>query len=99
MTKSEALGIVLQALENVSEELDPSERFKICETTPLFGSDSVIDSLSLVSMIVDVEQAASDAAGRPVSLTDDRALSQPVSPFRNPDTLSNYIVTLLQDRG
>lgn len=99
MTKSEALAIVLRALENVNDELDPSERFEISESTPLFGSDSVIDSLSLVSLIVDVEQAASDAAGRPISLTDDRALSQAASPFRSPNTLSAYIVALVHEKG
>jgi hypothetical protein len=34
-----------------------------------------------VSVIVDVEGAVSEQAGRDISLTDDRAMSQAVSPF------------------
>lgn len=92
MTKVEALRIVLDALDRLNAELD--DPIEVGPHTQLFGADAVIDSLSLVSVIVDVEADASDALGFPVSLTDDQALNQPVSPFTNPDTLAAYIVGL-----
>lgn len=92
MTKQEALRMVLAALENLNLELD--EPIEVGATTKLFGAEAVIDSLSLVSVIVDVETDVSDALGYPVSLTDDRAISQSVSPFTDPDTLADYIVSL-----
>lgn len=92
MTRDEALRIVLSALENLNGELD--EPIAVEPTTKLFGADAVIDSLSLVSVIVDVETDASEALGFAVSLTDDRAINQPVSPFTDPNTLADYIVTL-----
>lgn len=97
MNKDEAIEIVLRALENLNSELDPP--IEVSPQTPLFGSEAVVDSLSLVSIIVDVESEASDAAGKPISLTDDRALNQSVSPFTNPDILSDYIVLLANERG
>ena len=97
MTKEEALRIVLNALEAVNAELD--QPIAVEPHTRLFGADAVIDSLSLVSVIVDVEAEASDALGFPVSLTDDRAINQPVSPFTDPDTLAAYLVTLAAERG
>lgn len=97
MTKEEALQIVLGALEDLNRELD--EPIEISPTVTLFGADSVIDSLSLVSLIVDVETKASDDLGSPISLTDDRAINQQVSPFTNPDTLAEYIVMLTNERG
>jgi len=97
MIKEEALAIVLRALENLNAELD--EPIEVGPATKLFGADAVIDSLSLVSVIVDVETDASDALGFPVSLTDDRAINQPVSPFRDPETLADYIVTLADARA
>jgi acyl carrier protein len=92
MTQDEALQIVYRALERLNEELDAP--VDITPHTQLFGADAVIDSLSLVSVIVDVEAEASEAIGQPVSLTDDRAINQPVSPFRDPQTLAAYIVSL-----
>ncbi|MDP1028809.1 hypothetical protein Q5H91_16430 [Sphingomonas sp. KR1UV-12] len=92
MTKDDALQIVLRALERLNEELD--EPVDVGPRTPLFGADAVIDSLSLVSVIVDVEAEASEALGKPVSLTDDRAINQPTSPFTDPETLAGYITSL-----
>jgi acyl carrier protein len=97
VTKEEALRIVLSALENLNGELD--EPIAVEPTTKLFGAEAVIDSLSLVSVIVDVESDASAALGFPVSLTDDRAINQPTSPFTDPDTLADYIVALASERA
>lgn len=97
--KDEALGIVFRALENLNEELDDESKVEISPRTCLFGADAAIDSLSLVSVIVDVEQEASERLGFPVSLTDDRALDQQVSPFTDPEHLADYIVTLANERG
>jgi acyl carrier protein len=92
MTKDEALSIIFHALEQLNEELDTP--IEVGPHTPLFGANAVIDSLSLVSVIVDVETDLADALGIPVSLTDDRAINQPVSPFTDPETLAAYVVML-----
>jgi acyl carrier protein len=96
MTKEETLRIVLSALENLNQELD--EPIAVGPTTKLFGADAVIDSLSLVSVIVDVETEASDALGFPVNLTDDRAINQEDSPFTDPNALADYIVMLAAEK-
>jgi len=92
MTKEEALRIVIGAVEQLNDELDAP--IEVGPHTKLFGADAVIDSLSLVSVIVDVEMEVSDAMGKPISLTDDQAMNQTVSPFTDPDALADYIVTL-----
>ena len=99
MNQDEALSIVLRALSNLNDELDNAEKIDVNAQTRLFGSDATIDSLSLVSLIVDVEQEASDALGRQISLTDDRAMSQKVSPFTDPTTLADYIVSLANEQN
>src|SRR4051794_7054405 len=98
MNKDDALVVIFAALENVNDELGDEQKVDISRTTPLFGSNAVIDSLSLVSLIVDVEQGISDMVGRQVSLTDDRAISQSRSPFTNPEALADYIVMLLGEQ-
>jgi acyl carrier protein len=98
MLNQEAVqAIVLLALANLNEERGPDEQIQVGLDTPLFGADAVLDSLSLVSVIVDVEAAVSDASGRDVSLTDDRAMSQPVSPFSDVNALTAYISLLLSE--
>ena len=65
--------------------------------TRLFGADAVLDSLSLVSVIVDVETAISERVGHDICLTDDRAMSQEISPFSNVNTLSAYVELILSE--
>ncbi|NMM81611.1 hypothetical protein B2J86_11875 [Acidovorax sp. SRB_14] len=97
LTKDAVQAIILKALKNINEECGPDEQIDIHLDTRLFGADAVLDSLSLVSVIVDVEAAVSDASARDISLTDDRAMSQAVSPFTDVEALSNYIILLLSE--
>lgn len=90
-------AVILQALNNINDERGPDEQLEVGLDTRLFGSDTVLDSLSLVSVIVDVEAAISDASGRDLSLTDDRAMNQAVSPFSDVNTLTDYIILLLSE--
>jgi len=97
LNKDSVQGSIFQALKSLNEERGLDEQIQINVDTRLFGADAVLDSLSLVSVIVDVEAAISDASGREVSLTDDRAMSQTVSPFSDVSSLTNYILLLLSE--
>ena len=99
LTKENVLEIILRALQNLNEEFDDSEKFVVDSNLSLFGADATLDSLALVSVIVDVEGAVSAALGRSVSLTDDRAMTQEVSPFDNVQTLLNYIMILVSEES
>ncbi|MDP2007022.1 MAG: hypothetical protein Q8K45_15200 [Rubrivivax sp.] len=89
------IEIIYRALRNLNEELEEDKRVALAVDTCLFGPDALLDSLSLVSVIVDVETAVADELGRTVSLTDDTAMNQEVSPFSNVTTLADYIVKQL----
>lgn len=97
LTQEAIQAIILQALNNVNDERGPDEQLTVGLDTRLFGTDAVLDSLSLVSVIVDVEGAVSEQAGREISLTDDRAMSQEVSPFTDVNALTAYIQQLLSE--
>ena len=91
--------IIIEALENINDERSSDEKINFNLDICLFGPDGVLDSLALVSMIVDVEGAVSDFAGRDISLTDDRAINQEESPFENIQKLTDYILLLLSENS
>jgi len=93
--KDQVEAIIFGALEALNAERAPDEQLAISADTRLFGPDAVLDSLSLVSVMVDVETMASDEFGRAISLTDDRAMSQTPVPFTSVRALSAYIEELL----
>ena len=91
------LELVLDAVQSLNEERPAGEQLALSEDTLLFGDGSDLDSLSLVSVIVDIETAVADQFGMPVSLTDDKAMSRPVSPYTHVGALVDYIFELLGD--
>lgn len=99
MNNNEAavLDAIYQALASLNEERGPDEQIAIGPGTCLFGEGSVLDSLSLVSVIVDLETLASDKFDKAISLTDDRAMSRNPVPFQDVATLQAYLLELLAE--
>ena len=87
--------IVIKQLIELNETLPAEQQFVADKNTVLFGNNSNIDSLSLVSVIVDLETIFSDEYGQDISLTDDRAMTREISPFTNVQNLAEYIKEVL----
>lgn len=87
------------ALDYTAAALDTGasvDRTQLSEETALVGSGAVVDSLGLVQIISDVEDAIADQYGRSIDLTDERALSQTSSPFRTIGTMVDHVMTCLE---
>jgi len=97
MTESEIREIIYGALRALNTELAADRQVPLSPETKLFGNGAALDSLSLVSVILDVEGGVEAALGRTVSLTDDRAMSQPVSPYSDVAVLTVYIHTIVHE--
>jgi acyl carrier protein len=94
-TEDDVVALIHGALRTLNEERSPAEQITVGPDTCLFGENSVLDSLSLVSVIVDIETLTSDRYGRAVSLTDDAAMSRDPVPFTNVAALKGYILEQL----
>ena len=97
-SRTEILDMVLKAVQSLNEERPADEQLNLSEATLLFGEGAQLDSLSLVSVIVDIETAVTDELGEPISLTDDRAMDREVSPFTDVRALTDYIFELLSEK-
>ena len=90
MNRIYILNIVIQI---VTEYLDIiGKPANITEETALMGSDAVLDSIGLVTIVVDIEGRLMENDIN-VSLTSEKAMSLRKSPFRNIGALTDYIVT------
>lgn len=94
-TNTTIINIIYRALQALNGELPVDKQVSLGPQTRLFGPEATLDSLSLVSVIVDVEAGVLDELGKTVSLTDDEAMSQEVSPFSTVETLADYILKQL----
>ncbi len=100
MTKQTAdiLGLVYEAMEELNADCGKAGRLEKSPDTPLFGPDSVLDSLRLVRLIVAAEQKIADEHGVTITLADERAMSQQNSPFRTAAALAAYAATLVEEQ-
>ena len=91
MNRDEIMAAVYEAIARANELRDPGAQIALDPATALFGAGGALDSLGLVSLVLDVEDAVNGATGRAVTLSDDRAMSQARSPFRTVSSFVDYI--------
>jgi len=85
---------VLTAIHELGEDLEIAALQNADDQTALIGSRSDVDSITLVSLIVDVEEKLASELDLNVTLADERAMSRRRSPFRTVATLTEYVVEL-----
>ena len=91
------LAAIYRAVDWINGELPPDRQLIEAPETRLLGSQSVLDSMHLVSLIVTIEREVEDAFGVALTLADERALSMKASPFRSIQSLADYIGILIID--
>jgi acyl carrier protein len=86
-----ALEIVLSALREAVDQ-NGGDVSAVTEETVIVGPEAIIDSIGVVSLIVDIEQRLEMDHEVSVTLANDRAMSQRSSPFRTPAVLADHIL-------
>ena len=69
---------------------------EVDSNTVLFGSESALDSMGLVNVVIDIESFF-HAQGYQIALTSERAMSRKSSPFRTVLTLADFIAELIEE--
>lgn len=90
------LQIVQQAISELNEELEYEHLNEVDRDTPIFEGDLALDSLSLVTLVVDIEDKISDVYDCDVVLASDKAMSMLNSPYRNVGALTDFILAELE---
>ena len=94
-----SIQISSRVLEVISRNMDESDGSPAVELeTRLFGEDAVIDSLTLVNIIVDLEEMLENDFGVQISLTDDEAVFREPSPYTSAQSLITYIEELINNQ-
>ena len=89
--------IIIETLVELNESLENESLENPSSKTKLYGANGGLDSLALVSFITDLEEKISDAFDKEIVLADEKAMSAKTSPFRNVESLTLYIKSLLEN--
>jgi acyl carrier protein len=95
-TPENVLAAIYRAVDWINAELPHGQLNKTLDTR-LVGPQSVLDSLHLVSLLINIEREMEDSFGIAVTLADERALSMKESPFRTIQSLASYIEVLISE--
>ena len=90
MDRARITSVVLQSIRTLNLSREPADQLPEAVDAPLFGTGSPLDSLGLVSLLIEVEEMLQEQ-GFDVALSDERAMSQTRSPFRTVASLIAYI--------
>jgi acyl carrier protein len=90
MNSSQIQAIVLEALHMANQAREVDKQLAVASDAPLFGRHGQLDSMAMVALIIDIEEALG-AAGYDVILTAERAMSRTQSPFKDVPSLVTYI--------
>ena len=94
LDKSSIKKIIVDSIKNLNLSQDSHEQIDASPDAKLLGAESNLDSLGLVTLLVDIEDNLADQ-GCHVSLMDEKAMSAERSPFRSVETLAQYIADLV----
>jgi len=92
-----ALNVVQTCLRDTIEQLGSSGPNDIEEDTVIVGQGAVLDSVGVVSLIVDIEQRLEMDHAVTVTLASDKAMSQRSSPFRTVGVLADHICSTIAE--
>ncbi len=87
--------IVISSLQLIYKELGIDSIADL--NTVIYGPAEGINSLSLIRLIVEIEEAVLETMGKNIVLADDRSLSMKNSPFYSVGTLTEYINSLINE--
>jgi acyl carrier protein len=97
LDRSRIEEIILAAVTTANQSRAEGQRLEVSPTARLFGGSSALDSLGLVGLLIDIEEAF-DREGSTIVLSDERAMAQSRSPFRDVPSLVDYIAALLAEQ-
>lgn len=86
---------VLTGLIELANETIPDRTFDADDE--LLGPDAQMESMELVSFVMDAQELAFERWGRDIVLADERALSRSKSPFRTLSALAELVVERLNE--
>jgi len=88
--------ILLEIIDQCAQQF-VVEPCKVEESSLLFASGGLFDSINLVGFLMELEQRIAKESGRPIALISDKAMSRKSSPFRAAGDLADFVLEIQND--
>ena len=81
---------VIEALKLTNQSRSDDSQIRLTDSTPLFGKNGNLDSMALVALLMDIEDALQEQS-IDVSLSNEKAISMFRTPFKDIPSITQYI--------
>ena len=98
IARNKILEGIYAAIDEVNEQFPEDQNLEKSLETVLLGSSGKLESVNLVNLLVAIEENIEETFDIPISITDERAVSEKNSPFRTVETLCNFMLNLLDEK-
>lgn len=95
IVRENIVNLILASLKAHFDEINETVDLSEGENIKLFGGGGLLDSIGLVTFIVEVEERLEDEFDVSVVLADEKAMSRRTSPFSRVSYLVDYIFEIL----
>lgn len=92
-------ALVLKSVSQLAEDFELTALEKPHLQSRLYGEGGALDSMALVNLIADIEEAVAESYKANIVLADDKAMSEQQSPFRNVDSLIDALQERIQSKN
>lgn len=89
-------ALVIESVQLLAEDFEIEGLASPDGNTLLYGADAPLDSMALVNLIADIEDAVSAQLDATITLADEKAMSAKNSPFRSVGSLVNAIAERIE---
>ena len=93
---SEIETLVIESVRQLAEDFELDALKAADAQSCLYGGDGPLDSMALVNLIADLEEAVAEKFGQAIALADEKAMSAKQSPYRSVSSLTGAIAERLQ---
>lgn len=93
------VSAVYRAVDELNKQLPKGVHVEKSLDSALYGKNGRLESIDVVTLIMEVEDHIRDEFGTSITIADDRAMSQENSPFVTIRTLTDYVAELLTENG
>ena len=94
--KEKIQEIILDSLKEFNEEEDESNLLEVSKNTILLDKKGKLDSLGFITLVVITESNIFNKLGKNITIVSEKAFSKKYSPFKNIESLTEFIVELLE---
>ena len=85
-------ALVLESVQLLAEDFELDALKSPNRDSQLYGQGGALDSMALVNLIADIEEAIAEKYGASIALADEKAMSAKNSPYRNVASLAEAVI-------